>query len=495
MNIVKRYSITCFLCAVGVFQCGKDPVSPDRAVLNDMQKKVDALSVEVANLRGMSFLRKVKVGVISKQDYAASMSRNISNTLSGTEEEGLSKEYAQMGFLAETETPLHTILTDFYSSFPAAFYSIGTDSLTIITQSDYTDFQLNAIIAHELTHALLDQHLTLMLPIYPEYSSYNSDASLAQRALSEGDAMFNQYAYMFKSAYAGRSISPFDSSRKMMNDMKIEMVDETYSADEPIFLDVKSSVPYYFGAAYVATAYHDAGGWNAINDLYSISAVPRSSAEINRMSPQTVTYFDFHAIQALLVSQPGTIEFADDDNAGFALIFGLFYGDLDTASVGRSLDWRGDRYTFVKRAGQSYGTLVWSLAFADKTAADYLFGKLVKKIGSRRLAGKTATADSTVDSSGREKVYTFTSSSATTRIKRVDNQIWWLENTDTLTQRITDMLAAQKSGTVLAKATKSTSFPASLSAETKRQVIEGLIEHVFKRKKGEVKAGKRAENG
>ena len=72
----------------------------------------------------------------------------------------------------------------------------------------------------------------------------------------------------------------------------------------------------------------------------------------------------------------------------------------------------------------------------------------------------------------------------TTKLKRIDDQVWWLENADTLTQTIMDILQAQKSAPSLAKAAKSNSFPASLSAETKRLVIEGIMRHVFARKSG-----------
>ena len=394
----------------------------------------------------------------------------------------MSKEYAQMGFLAETDTPLNTILTDFYASFPAAFYTPGTDSLTIITGNDYSDFELNGVIAHELTHALQDQQLNTNLSIFPGYSSYNSDADLALRSLLEGDAMFTEYAYYFKKHYSPQAISPFDSSLMVAQEYKTDILNATDTLGAPVFLSVKNYIPYYLGFDYAGETYHRGGGWSAVNNLYSVSSAPHSSAEINNVSPISITYFDFHGIQGLLVSQSGSMEFADDDNAGFALLLGLFYGDLDVERVGRSLDWRGDRYTYVKRSGQAYGTLVWSMAFANADAAQYMFGKLVKKIGSRRLAKTTATVDSAADTSNSGMVYTFTSTSATTKLKRAGDQIWWLENTDTLTERIMNILQAQKSSPALAKACSASSFPMSLSSATKAKVIEIIMNHAFKRR-------------
>jgi hypothetical protein len=482
MNVFKKFPVRFLFIGVTLFSCGKNPVSSGQADISEMQKKVAAISIDVAAIRGMSFIRPVHVGVITKAQYASLTSQSISSSVSSTEEAAMSKEYAQMGFLAESDTPLNTILTDFYASFPAAYYTPGTDSLTIITGNDYTDFELNEVIAHELTHALQDQQLNTNLSIFPGYSSYNSDADLAQRSLLDGDAMFTEYAYLFKTYYSPHAISLFDSSLMVAREYKTDILNATDTLGNPVFLSVKNYVPYYLGFDYAGETYHRGGGWSAVNNLYSVSSAPHSSAEINGLSPISVRYFDFHAIQNLLVSQPGNMEFADDDNAGFALLLGLFYGDLDVERAGRSLDWRGDRYTYVKRSGQAYGTLVWSMAFANEDAAQYMFGKLVKKIGSRRLARTTATMDSTTDTSGSGIVYTFKSTSATTKLKRAGDQIWWLENTDTLTGRITDILQAQKSAPALAKAGRVSSFPTSLSPATKKRVIEIIMNHVFKRR-------------
>jgi hypothetical protein len=482
MNFVLKRAIFFLFFTLLLCGCQKNSISPELATVNEMQKRVEDISIDVAAIRGMNYVRPVHVGVTTKKQYAVLTSRSISSSISSIEEAALSKEYAQMGLLAETDTPLNTILTDFYASFPAAYYSLGTDSLTIITDNDYEDYQLNMIIAHELTHALQDQNLNTGFSIFPGYSYYNSDASLAQRSLMEGDAFFTELVYFFKKYYSPDAVLAIDSSSTEANDYKKELLDASYSAVSPLFLDVKSIVPYYLGVAYVAEIYHTTLNWKAVNNLYSISTAPRSSAEINRISSASIAYFDFHAIQELLLAQSGSIEFADDDNAGFALLLGLFYGDLDAERAGRSLDWRGDRYTYVKRQGSGYGTLVWTMAFANEDGARYMCGKLVKKIGSRKLAGKTAVADSMIDSSGAASLYTFTSESAITKLKRAGNQLWWMENVDTLSPSIIAILEAQRAAPSLAKTGRTSSFPTSLSSETKRRVVEGIINHAFQSK-------------
>jgi hypothetical protein len=240
--------------------------------------------------------------------------------------------------------------------------------------------------------------------------------------------------------------------------------------------------------AYVATLYSASSQWNTVNALYSISTIPRSSAEINLGAAISPGYFDFHSIQNLFVSKSPGIVFTDDDNGGFALLLGLFYGRLDSARVNHSLDWSGDRYTFVMRSGQTYGTLVWALSFNSADAANFMFSNLDNLIRSRHIAGKSpwySAIDSVADSLSQGITYSYTSSVLTTKLRRVSNQIWWLENTDSLTQPIMNILSAQQTTPTLAKAAASASppFPMALSSTQKRSVVGGVLRHLFNKRR------------
>lgn len=464
-----------------VVHCSSNPVSPRQSSNNALQTKVNAIMYDVEKLRGFDFIRPVHVGQTTRNDYAANTNEQISKSFSGVELEALSKEYAQMGFLTEADTPLVKILIDFYSGFPAAYYVPGTDSLYIIADPSVSDTLLNIYVSHELTHALDDQNLNLNQTIFPDYSHYNSDADLAQRALIEGDATFTEYSYIVSKYVVPGIASPYDRARTMTESDKSDFLSANAGTQTPIFLFVKSYLPYSLGAALVADAYSLNSSWNGVNGLYSISLVPRSSAEINN-GRAPITYFEFNGIQNMLVLQSSSIVFADDDNAGFALLLGLFYGALDSARVNRSLDWTGDRYTFVKRADQTYGTLVWAMAFADAGAATYMFGKLDPLIRQRRLGGLAVTVDSLADSTGGGMTYSYTSSVITTNLKKIGNQIWWLENTGTLTQQIVTLLMAQLTAPGLPKMAHTGLFPATLSGENKKKAIKGLMKYLFKRK-------------
>jgi hypothetical protein len=491
MDNSKQILIIPALCLLAFTSCSNSPTSASlqNAQNIEMQNRVTDISAVVANLRGLNFIRPVHVGVISRAQYSQNTAQSISNSFTSVEQAALSKEYLQMGCLSETDTPIVQILTDYYSGFPAAYYVPGTDSLYILTDAYSNDTELNVYISHELTHALQDQHLGMNFTVFPGYSYYNDDANLAQTSLLEGDASFIEYTYLISTYYSRSSRNPFSDAETLalfVKDDFLTAADTTIH--KPFFLNVKGALPYDLGMAYVATLYSASSQWNTVNALYSISTIPRSSAEINLGTAFSPGYIDFHAIQNLLVSQSPGIVFADDDNGGFALLLGLFYGRLDSARVNRSLDWSGDRYTFVMRNGQTYGTLVWALSFKNAAAAHYMFSNLDNLIRSRHIAGKSpwySAIDSVADSLSQGLSYTYTSSVLTTKLRQVSNQIWWLENTDSLTQPIMNILSAQQTTPTLAKAaaTAPPPFSMTLSSTQKRSVVGGVLRHLFNKRR------------
>jgi len=82
-----------------IASCTKSPTSASsqNAQITDMQNRVNSVSIAVANLRGLNFVRPVHVGVITRAQYAQNTAQSVSNSLTSVEETALSKEYLQMG--------------------------------------------------------------------------------------------------------------------------------------------------------------------------------------------------------------------------------------------------------------------------------------------------------------------------------------------------------------------------------------------------------------
>ena len=295
-NHTKTFLFSAALGFALFASCTKSPTSASsqNAQLTDVQNRIKSVSAVVAGIRDLNFIRPVHAGIITRAQYAQNTAQSVSGSLTSVEESSLSKEYLQMGCLAETDTPVGQILTDFYSGFPAAYYVPGTDSLYVLTDAYSNDTELNVYLSHELTHALQDQNLGMDFTISPSYSTYNSDASIAQTSLLEGDAMFVEYTYFISEYDPYQPSNPYALAEEWCLEDKYGFLTATDTTiHPPFFLSVKGMLPYDLGETFVSTLYAAPPQWAAVNARYSISTVPRSSAEINLGTAFFPWYFEF----------------------------------------------------------------------------------------------------------------------------------------------------------------------------------------------------------
>ncbi|MDD5672541.1 MAG: Calx-beta domain-containing protein [Chitinivibrionales bacterium] len=446
--------------------------------------KMQQIGPRIEKLRGLTFTRPLKLGFITRAEYGAQIAASVHNDLSNDQAGYLNTEFLQMGLIDEFDTALQTTYTDHYTGFPAAYYVPGSDSLYFLTDLAFSDTAITYYVAHEMTHALQDQHLRSRAPDVPVYSYYNSDRYFAWKSLVEGDASFTGYVCLLN--YLSSTIAdPYTLIGNMFLNIRSNFIKYKETLDTPVYLDVQSLAPYDLGPYYVAQTYMHSSGWSGVNSKFSITGAPLSTAGIFAVDNRLVHGFDFTPLQQRLINADSALVFLDDDNAGAIILFALFYGELDSAFVSSGLGWSGDRFMFFIDAGQKYGTLIWALALTDAQKASYLFGKFDDRIRSRKL-GALRPWFSALDSSvaDTQTIYTYASAICTTQLIRRGSQIWWLENTGTQGAFIRGELARQQNLPALAK--KSIYTPAAvpvpmLDAEAKRRALKEVLRRTFGR--------------
>jgi len=442
---------------------------------------VNAVSADLAAIRGLSFSRPVHSMVMTRE-YYASMAGGTG--LSTTENAWLSTEYKQLGLLDDTTSSFGAIYEEYTTSFPAAFYRTGTDSIYIIDDAYTTTDQLQFYLAHELVHTLQDQNLNLRLMPFPAYSFYGSDFAYAVTSLIEGDAMVGGYGhYLGQDIYGNTVWQRIDDFFEEQRDSVLYF---RAGYTQPPFLDFLYYSPYDLGGRYIATLVNKDNSFTSVNALYSVSAVPRSSAEIITTTDFNPHFFQFQTIHDTLLSADNTITFFDDDNGGAALLLGLFYDDISFSAADSALQWRGDRYTFIGRSKETFGTLVWALAFGDSAASDYIFRKFEKKIGNRTLASMNpfyTSKDSLWAADSSWFSLTWNSSLFSTSLYRSGTQVWWIENAKTLHEPIRQELVRMKQGFVAKQAhvTAASRGAGTLGRAAKNRAAAALIEYTLQR--------------
>ena len=114
----------------------------------------------------------------------------------------------------------------------------------------------SAVLVHELTHALQDQHFDLGR--LERWQKGDSDAQLAAHALAEGDAMLTMIGYLTK--HPDAAVTLLQSAAAMANTPVLNSA--------PAVLRDTLGFPYDSGMQFAA-ALHASGGWNAVSAAYS----------------------------------------------------------------------------------------------------------------------------------------------------------------------------------------------------------------------------------
>jgi hypothetical protein len=225
-----------------------------------------------------------------------------------------------------------------------------------VTQRDLVGEML---LAHELTHALQDQHFHIEEMI--DKVKDNDDRDLALKAVAEGDATLAGYGYVVGNLN--------EASRDAIID-RMDQLPQTVAAQShntPLGLSAPMVFEYADGVRFVAEAYRR-GGWTAVNAMYADP--PQATLEI--LHPDL--YFD-HRAQLVEINLSGYQNLlegstkADDDTYGALLLKMIIQRNQGmTAPEIELVDhWSGDRIITLQN-GRAL-TVLWIVSFRDSETA------------------------------------------------------------------------------------------------------------------------------
>jgi hypothetical protein len=159
--------------------------------------------------------------------------------------------------------------TELMTSQVAGFYDPETDELVVRAADTAQGLSPTAqsTLAHELEHAVADQHLEL--PVDVTEDTAQSDAALAALSLIEGDASLTQQQFSLVGLNLGEQFS--------LNTDPNVLDAQRQLADVPHYLAQSLQFPYVAGLQFVCSRFVS-GGWDAVNDTYD--NLPTTSAEI-----------------------------------------------------------------------------------------------------------------------------------------------------------------------------------------------------------------------
>ncbi len=326
--------------------------------------------------RGLKFLSPVPMEVKTPEELQTYLRRALDRQYSAEQIRGLQQVYERLGLWPAT-LDLGEALLKLYNTQIAGFYDpeVGTlflvpsgvppvgwmmNTLQFLLQRDLVNEML---LAHELTHALQDQHFgALSAADDPS----NDDRSLALHAVIEGDATLAGFAYVFGELPEASLLDLVD---------RLEAIPAEVAAalpDTPLVLRDSLVFQYSAGTKFVALAYLR-GGWKAVDAL--LAYPPKSTKQI--LWPEK---FFVHPDSPTTVRLGGLDDYAsakkwttvEENTLGALTIRILVESFFDSGRANHvAQGWDGDRFAAFGHDGELH--LYWISIWDGEAAAKEFF--------------------------------------------------------------------------------------------------------------------------
>ena len=212
-------------------------VSEKAKALSANKAQREEVERQVIAIRGLNFKTPVDYNVLTRKQIKDTISGKLAEVFSEQEFKDVTAAFAVLGLLPEGY-PLRQKYIDLLGEQVAAFYDQHQHKLFMYEDASLENSQNRVVLAHELTHALQDQHFGLKR--LPLEIKTNDDMAVAASALVEGEATLVMSEYMMKNL-----------SLKALKDNVAASITQNMSelASAPRYLREMLVFPYQIGRA------------------------------------------------------------------------------------------------------------------------------------------------------------------------------------------------------------------------------------------------------
>ena len=380
-----------------------------------------AVLKETSELRELSILKEVKSGAQSRDDIQRMIIKNLDRDTTPAEMHAAEVFLKAFG-LAPKDFAYRSFLIKLLTEQVAGYYDPKAQQFYL---ADWIELEgQKPVMAHELTHALQDQHFNLKR--FESWPKGDSDAELAAHALIEGDATLAMTLYMAR--------NPLIALAFMRTLSGQEAASEQFK-QAPRALRESLLFPYEEGSQW-ATQLYKRGGWEIVSEAFS--KLPQSSEQI--LHPEK--YFSYEAPQKLTLPEfkrvlgPTWRRIESDVNGewGCYLILDEFLNNT-SESKQAAAGWGGDRFALYEtgKPGEIFVAQLtaWDTpqdareffdAYAKRTLKRYPEAK-ENKLNSDRIRWESETGGVAMELRG-SRVVIFEGIPAKTNTNRLLRLVW-----------------------------------------------------------------------
>ncbi len=342
-----------------------DEATDDTAALSEL---VDEITENVVEMRGLELLEDIDLSIMTHDELRDYLEDSIE-----LEQHEIDRDWL-LRLIPDPDEDVEQMLIDLQVADVGGFYDPETGETVVVSEDDELSAMEEVILAHEIVHALQDQHFDLgrLESLLPD-----GDAALSFRSMLEGDAVISQQQY---------AETYLDEERQMeyqQDAMAAQQDEETMAAieDIPSYYLETFVFPYSAGPEFMSQVVGD--------DLNNMDEYIENPPVSTYQVINSQAYIAGELDDPVDVEMPdlgdrlgGTWEMSEEGTFGAFTLFMILYENEATDPVVAFDGWSGDWYEFyISEDDQSLVAVstVWededqAAAYEDQlleTMADY----------------------------------------------------------------------------------------------------------------------------
>jgi hypothetical protein len=322
---------------------------------------VEQLVRDVSMIRGLEVREPLRVGVMSVEGLQEILLEQLELEFPPERLEGLAIATATLGLLP----PGHDVIANLEALLTEQIGGLYDDEekrLCLMEWINLGSQTARMILAHEITHALQDQHFDIFHS--PLHDRTNDDRGLATLAVLEGDAMVTMGEY----AATNVSLGFFLEAAQLMS------MDQTALTSTPRFLQGQLLFPYLAGQTFAMHARWGPGESFFINDL--MREWPESTEQIlhserSLIHPVTLDHPTSVEVHAEAWGMPEDWRRIESNTLGEFTIQQVFEAPLGMRGAQHAAaGWDGDRWEIWRDDETGAAALLWSTVWDTEADAE-----------------------------------------------------------------------------------------------------------------------------